>query len=399
MTRRGESRERVLAAALSAVVASGPGGVSGRSIARDAGVHHAQIQQMFGSVDELVVTAVTRERDRFNGAAFGDDVSLPDPLLVAEFPLFWRSIAQVVLDPGPIDLRHLAAGGPVAMLGERLDGFRAAGDPTSAIAIAAAWASAPLGALIFERPLREGLGIADDRWDRCWRRLGTRIAALTESGSTPPIGSAAIGGAAIGSAPVGGSPQPTGSPSTPAPAERGRERLLRAAEELLGSRLETTVTGRELAAEAGVNYGLVNHYFGSKSAVFDEALTNLHQRFLADVLAVTSATAELGPFDVFARHRAFLRAWASRLLADRPTPKFELAGMERLMANLLAARGIEPTDRCASVDAAGDALAGVALLLGWTILQPLPTAIDPDGIGRVTAQLRAIYGWLLTGGG
>ena len=53
------------AAALAAIADLGPGGVSGRAIARDAEVHHEQIQQMFGSVDELVAHAVQTERDRF----------------------------------------------------------------------------------------------------------------------------------------------------------------------------------------------------------------------------------------------------------------------------------------------------------------------------------------------
>jgi AcrR family transcriptional regulator len=63
-----------------------------------------------------------------------------------------------------------------------------------------------------------------------------------------------------------------------APARRA---LVDAAKRLLPTRPPSTVSGRELAAEAGVNYGLVHHHFGVKDAVFTEALLELREEFLA----------------------------------------------------------------------------------------------------------------------
>ena len=371
--RRGESRERLLQVALQAVAEVGPSAVSGRAVARDADVHHAQIQQMFGSVDELVSAAVIAERDRFIDSVFDTPTALPDPLAVADFPLFWRSITQVLLDPGPIDMSVLASGGPVARLDERL--AACAGDRLSELntAVAVAWAAAPLGALIFDVPLRRDLGIGSRQWPACWRRVGARLGELATVSSMP----------AAAAAPV----QPTAAPRVATPMG-GRQSLVTAAEDLLATRLETAVTGRALAAHASVNYGLVNHYFGSKSAVFDEALLNLHRQFLDDVLVSAD-------HDVFAHHRPFLRAWASRLLGGRPVPDFELRGMEKLMTNLVAERAVSSTDSPAALHAAGDALAAVALQLGWTLLQPLPFSADLDRADPVIAQLRAVHRWLL----
>ncbi len=370
-----------MAATVAAIAKVGPAGVKGRSIAREADVYHAQIQQMFGSVDELVALAVLEERDRFVHEVFDESGGLPDPLSVADYPDFWRAITQVLLDPGPVELSTLADGGPVDLLRRRLSATGPGRDPAFETAIAATWAAAPLGALIFAGPLRSGLGITDKDWGSCWARLGERIQLL---GDLPGLPST-----------------PTPSESAPLepdahPGERGREQLLLAAESLLEKRLETAITGRELAAAAGVNYGLVSHYFGSKTAVFDEALADLHERFLRDILEVTDPTTQ-GSFHVFSRHRAFLRAWASRLLAGRPTPDFPLLGMERLMEGLTTAREIRPRDSQARLDAAGDALSSVALQLGWTILRPLPTAADLRGIDEIVANLQAINTWLVRG--
>ena len=60
-----------------------------------------------------------------------------------------------------------------------------------------------------------------------------------------------------------------------------RHALVQAAKRLLPERAPSAVTGRELAAAAGVNYGLIHHYFGGKDAVFREALLELRAEFLS----------------------------------------------------------------------------------------------------------------------
>ncbi|MGI9614820.1 MAG: TetR family transcriptional regulator [Acidimicrobiales bacterium] len=377
--RRGESRERLLRAALRGMAEVGPGAVSGRRVAAEAGVHHPQIQQMFGSVDELVSSAVIAERDRFAGEAFGEGDDLPSPLLISQYPSLWQAVTQVLLDPGPVSLARLADGGPVEVLAARLQARGPARSPDVVAAIASSWFAAPAGALIFREPLRRGFGISAEEWDWCWEHLGRRIARLGDEGDLP----------------VADARPSTRARSQPAVGERGRERLLHAAEDLLACRLETTVTGRELAEAAGVNYGLVNHYFGSKGAVFDAALSNLHRRFLDDVLELEGADASGRSFAVFADHNGFLRAWASRLIREADTPEFELLGMQRLMDRVIRARKITDRRSPRGKAAVGDAMTSVALQLGWAILRPLPMATGARSLAGIEGALASIHRWML----
>ncbi len=335
---------------------------------------------MYGSVDDLVRASVRAERDRFVAEVFGNNDELPSPLVIASYPVFWQAITQVLLDPGPVDLGQLADGGPVGVIADRLRTRKPNRTEVLNTAIATAWAAAPLGALIFREPLQRGLGISDHDWAHCWDRLGARVSELANLDNFSPVPP----------------PQPVNRTPTAADAgTRGRERLLSAAQELLATRLETSVTGRELAETAGVNYGLVNHYFGSKDAAFDEALTSLHRRFLTDILDVGAPELPGGAFSVFAAHRAFLRAWASRLIRDAATPEFELLGMERLMDRLIEAREITSRQKRRRLDATGDAMASVSLQLGWTILRPLPAAVDAPALAGIEAALQAVHRQLL----
>lgn len=55
--------------------------------------------------------------------------------------------------------------------------------------------------------------------------------------------------------------------------EAVRKSLIDAAVQLMAMRSPRQISGRELAKHAGVNYGLIHHYFGSKDAVFAEAVS------------------------------------------------------------------------------------------------------------------------------
>lgn len=367
-------------AALRAVAEGGPSAVSGRAIARDAEVHHAQIQQMFGSVDVLVTDAVMGSRDRFVRAVLRDLPDGPDPLAVASYPTFWRAMTQVVLDPGPIPMTQLAADGPIAQLTERLDRQAPGRDTAMNEAIASAWVAAPLGALIFEAPLCRGLGIAENEWHYCWEHLGERLRALAEVSTLPDVGPE--------------EPPRAAHLRSPAAPAHGRDRLVAAAEGLLATRLETGISGRELASFAEVNYGLVNHYFGSKAAVFDEALLNLHQHFIDDLLEPGHRRLEVGAHELLLRHRAFLRAWASRLLGQRQVPDFELVGMRMIAAHILERRAIDPSDVIGARDAVADAMAALTLQLGWVLLRPLHFSTDTQA-STVTHALYRVNRWLL----
>ena len=50
-----------------------------------------------------------------------------------------------------------------------------------------------------------------------------------------------------------------------------RDALLEAAVNLMSRRSPSTISGRDLATEAGVNYGLVHYYFESARDLMSEA--------------------------------------------------------------------------------------------------------------------------------
>lgn len=383
---RDGSRARLLTTTLSEVAKIGPAAVSGRAVARAANVHHAQVQQMFGTVDELVRVAVTVARDEFVESAFPAAPSLPDPLVVADHPAFWKAITQILLDPGPIDMQALATGGPISVMADRIAHLRPTMDRELQVGIATAWFAAPLGALIFREPLQRGLGIRTRAWPQCWRRLGQRLGELAAM-EAPAV---------VTSPPVGffHELRPPVTPFEPA----SKEKLVGAAVDLLGTRLEASVTGRDLAEHAGVNYGLVSHYFKSKTKVFDQALSRLHNAFLDDVLSSDDVAdhTELGQLFAMRRHRTFLRAWASRLLTGKDVPEFPLMGMQTLVERISAGR-TQPRNGTGSneLEIRGDCMAAGALLLGWTLLRPLPTASSEIASLPLDAQLHWIYNWFL----
>lgn len=58
--------------------------------------------------------------------------------------------------------------------------------------------------------------------------------------------------------------------------------LLEAAADLLAERGPDAISGRDIAKRAGVNYGLLHHYFGPKAVILNAALSRLRTDFIAE---------------------------------------------------------------------------------------------------------------------
>jgi AcrR family transcriptional regulator len=65
-------------------------------------------------------------------------------------------------------------------------------------------------------------------------------------------------------------------------AEGARAALVEAAAQLLTERAPTSITGRDIATRAGVNYGLLHHYFGGRDAALSAGIGWLRASFAAD---------------------------------------------------------------------------------------------------------------------
>ena len=154
---------------------------------------------------------------------------------------------------------------------------------------------------------------------------------------------------------------------------KGRDALVRAAKELLPDRAPSSVTGRELAKRAGVNYGLIHHYFGGKEAVFREALLELRVEFLA-----THEAHDL-PDLLSEPENPYLRA-VGRAQIDYPNevgPGEDFPIGDAMVASL--------RERLASdddVEAKARAIAMLCLQIGYSLYQPMLL----DGFGVTKRQ-------------
>lgn len=174
-----------------------------------------------------------------------------------------------------------------------------------------------------------------------------------------------------------------------------REQILTAATELFHERSPAAVSLREIARRAGVNYGLIHHYFKTKEAVLAEVFRTsaLHGgRLLADAEDTATALARLGRDP---RAYARMLAWAvldsdtSKVFADE-SPAIhaitELVGREWNEG----LSGDRTRDR---YDPRVVAATSVLAVLGWSVFAPyvFPAAglgdRDPDDVQAEVLEL------------
>ncbi|MDQ1360889.1 MAG: TetR/AcrR family transcriptional regulator, repressor for neighboring sulfatase [Acidimicrobiaceae bacterium] len=136
--------------------------------------------------------------------------------------------------------------------------------------------------------------------------------------------------------------------------------LIDAATQLFDRRNPGSVSVREIARLAGVNHGLVHHYFGSKQALVQAVLDHLTTR-ARDSLAAGTAMDQDSPVQTYTRI-------LGRVMLEEPnlTP---LPGDHPILVQLASlARDVGGLDeRSARIRASQ----GAALAMGWLIFEPL----------------------------
>ncbi len=165
----------------------------------------------------------------------------------------------------------------------------------------------------------------------------------------------------------------------------GRDQIvgaaLDAAERLVAARGPAHVTLREIAAEAGVTYSLVNRHLGSREALLDRVLARIEQRW--DDRAVPDADivpAILGDRPDQGIHLRLL-AWA--LLTGGPDDT--TTGDREVHA-----RHVSALRRLGAGDDPEQAALDLALVFGWRFFGPFLTetlGLDDDATARVHRRI------------
>jgi AcrR family transcriptional regulator len=375
-----DGRTRLLIAATDMLCRQPPSTITGRRLAKNSDVHHTFIGQSYGTVASLLAASYRFQRDRMISEITSLDAVAP--FLLANHPLFWRPYTQFTLDPFQAEIAvEITRHNPVRLLADQMrkrnDGLNDGVKGANIDSLVAAWWAAQIGALVFEKPLAQGLGIGLHQRDAIHTLLTQR---LSRFGSRSPL-----------RLEPKKPPKHTKRELTAGP-KKGREAaewsLIDAAARLLYDRADAGISGRELARRAGVNYGLIHHYFGSKEAVFDQAFSHLHGLYLADVLVGSSAQLT-PPFEVMINHQAFIHAWACRELADLAMPPVDLAGMRILLENTLRHRGVDKSSSLDFADVQADVLCAIAMQLGWAICRSNVAAV-------LVSSEKTILGYLVS---
>ena len=167
----------------------------------------------------------------------------------------------------------------------------------------------------------------------------------------------------------------------PRGAEAVRTSLIDAATQLFAARGPSQVSVREIAETAGVNHGLVHHYFGSKDALLRAALDALARRAAAEMAEWDGEEAVFASGGAVERHGRIV----AHLLLEAREPasvQTEFPAVQALLRELRR-RGFD------EVDARERTAQVTALVLGWHLFEPflaVAAELETDADSR-TASL------------
>jgi len=184
---------------------------------------------------------------------------------------------------------------------------------------------------------------------------------------------------------------------------RGRasaeEKLVTAAAELIAEVGPRAATVRAVAARAGVNHGLVHHYFGSKDALLRAAMTRLvheHARFATEQSHGRPTPAPLALLQDQAYLRAVVRCVLDGEMELATTELAEGVSMPRRALEHAEQRSGSPADMRLRARVA----TGMALEMGWAALEPFIAAVtgtEQSGLAELRREAIAIRNAVLKG--
>jgi AcrR family transcriptional regulator len=168
-------------------------------------------------------------------------------------------------------------------------------------------------------------------------------------------------------------------------------KILLAAAELFEQRSPTQVSLRAIAARAGVNYGLVHHYFKTKEAMLANLLrlaSATGAARLAGSQTIDEALDQLVDVDMRSNYARML-AWA---MLDETDPE-QLVTASPAMAHFTAIiEGHLAVRHDATTDPKIVTAVAVSAVLGWQVFRPFVTAaaeLDERDADHVVAEVVA----------
>lgn len=338
-----------------------PSAVTGRQIAAEADVSYGRIHRHFGSKDQLIRSTIDELGERYLADALPPGALMPTPGVLARHALFARSVANLLLDeaaPVPNPIAGLAASHRAGLRILRDDLDQDGIDVVTALVLAMEFAG------VIHWPHLERIRLISGMQTSVHREIVGAVSSMV-----------------AGRGPFLEPPRPARVPARSVDAkalEPGgsvEDRLVAAAAELLAYKTPSAITGRELAARAGVNYGRIHTTFGSAADVCAAAVD-----FQAAELLRGYGADELPGFFSINAHQGFVRFLTRMSLApDYGDDRRFFPFLERLFARHQGRHGT-----IAAATRFRYALS-VMTQVTWALLEPsLSAALD-----RPTAELES----------
>jgi AcrR family transcriptional regulator len=298
-SRRLDSRHLLLAAAKDLLAWSEPSSITGRALADAAGVNYGLLHRHYRTKNALLHQALDELTSDYVADTFDGPEPLPKAMNLLNHERFWRASTNVLLDvasfldyhrTNPVIERYVSA-----LTDCRADLSTAAIEGVVALSV-----SLQIGAVIYGGPCARAAGLTSST--RSVADAAAHYCRCLEEGSTP------FEVNAIGSRWRERRPSKPTLPERPPAIGEGREvveqKLIHAGAALLVNHSPTAISGRVLADWAGVNYGMIHHYFGSKDAVLARAF-----RFHREAFHAAEASPTMPPqFFSTCDHPGYVRA-------------------------------------------------------------------------------------------
>jgi len=178
-------------------------------------------------------------------------------------------------------------------------------------------------------------------------------------------------------------------------ADGARAALVEAAAQLLTERAPNSITGRDIAARAGVNYGLLHHYFGGRDGALSAGIEWLRASFTSehgDGASLRFLGAEGHPY-----LKAIVRSQVDYPNSVRAGDGFPIG---HAIAAAIAARGADASASTApvSAEAKARAIAAITLQVCYGVFGPAlldATGVRADELPAVERHLTALYDHLV----